>query len=434
MGHSMKDLKHYLQKILKNNNYANLRDNFLSLTTLQIANYILPLITLPYLVRVLGPEKYGLIAFATAFIAYFQLLTDYGFNLSATQSVSINRDNKKELSTIFSSVMISKFLLMSINFIILLIILFCFSEFRKDSLFYILTFGTVIGNVLFPVWFFQGMEKMKYITLLNVTAKILFTVAIFIFINDVADYIFVPLLNSLGYIIAGTLGLWIVRKKYGLKITYTSFNDIKLQLIEGWHVFISTAANSLLITSNTFILGLFTSTTVVSYYSVAEKVVVAVMGLIYPLTQTIFPHINRLVDESPAKGIIFLRKITKLVSIFGLITSVLLFIFAEFIVNILFGSQYGPAIEVMRILSFIPFIMGLSQVFGIQTMLTFNLKKAYSIIIIILGISNVLLALILVPLFQQVGTAISFITIQTIGTIIMFLYIQKKGIKIFTNL
>jgi len=130
-----------------------------------------------------------------ATIAYFSVIVDYGFNLTATKDVSINRDNIDKLNEIFSSVMVIKFILLLISFIILVFLTSTFNKFGEYSTIFYLTFGMLIGQVLFPQWLFQGMERMKYITILNVLAKFIFLVAIFIFIHNKSDYWKVPLIT-----------------------------------------------------------------------------------------------------------------------------------------------------------------------------------------------------------------------------------------------
>src|SRR3989339_509467 len=168
-----------LKLISLSEEYKILLGNFFSLSVLQVLNYLLPLITLPYLIRVLGPEKYGLIAFGTAFLTYFQLFTDYGFNLSATKDISINRENNKKISEIFSSVIIIKTVLMLFSFIIIFFIVTSFSKFNSQKEVYYLISLSLIGNVLFPIWFFQGIERMKYITYFNVIARVTATLLVF---------------------------------------------------------------------------------------------------------------------------------------------------------------------------------------------------------------------------------------------------------------
>jgi len=407
-----------------------LLENFFSLSVLQGANYILPLITLPYLVRVLGPEKFGLIAFAQSFIQYFNIFTDYGFNLSATREISIYRDNKEKVSEIFSSVMIIKLALLILSFIIMSVVVFSFEKFRKDWLIYYLTFGMVIGQVLFPVWFFQGMERMKYITFLSIIAKLIFTVCIFVFVRRVSDYIYVPLINSIGFIAAGILGIGIALKDFKIYFKMPTLFAIKHQLKEGWYIFISTIAISLYTVSNTFILGLFTNNTIVGYYSAAEKLIKAVQGLLGPISQTIYPYISKLVNESKEKGIKFIRKVILMVGSFSFVLSLSICVFANIIVNIFLGSKFYESVHVLRILAFLPFIIGLSNIFGIQTMLTFNHKKAFSNILIAASIINIALAFVLVPLYKHIGISFAVLISETFVTISMLIYLQRNGIRI----
>ncbi|HRU63670.1 MAG TPA: flippase [Paludibacteraceae bacterium] len=437
------DIKPYLKETGKLFNYHNwknfffssptrkkLTENFLSLSVLQGLNYLLPLITLPYLVRVLGPEKYGLVAFAQAFIAYFGILTDYGFNLSATREISIQRENKEKISAIFSSVMLIKFVFLILSFILMSVLVFSIHKFRNEWLLYFLTFGTVLGQVLFPIWFFQGIERMKYITWLNIIAKTIFTVLVFVLIHQKTDYVYVPFLGALGTIISGVLALGIIRKHFKVNFHLPSKNEVIHQLREGWYIFISTVAISLYSISNTFILGLFASNTIVGYYSGAEKIINAVQGLLSPVSQTIYPHISKIASESKERALKFLQKITILIGSSSFFLSLLIFLLAEVVIKILLGGQYLESIKVLRILSFLPFIVGLSNIFGIQTMLTFDYKKAFSNILIIASLINITLAFILVPFFFHIGIAFAVVISETFVTIAMFVYLQRKGIRV----
>lgn len=423
-------IKNRINQLLKNKDYSPIIENFASLSTLQIVGYILPLITLPYLVRVLGPEKYGLIAFATAFVVYFQILTNYGFNLSATRDISINRDNNKKLSEIFSSVMFIKVMLAVLSFIILSIIVYIIPQFKINWQIYYLSFGGIIGNMLLPTFFFQGMEKMKFITILNVLSQVIFTISIFVFINNISDYLYVPLISSLGLIIAGILGLIVLYIEFDIKFKLPTFKSLKKQLIQGWHVFISLMATSLYTASNVFILGLLTNNTYVGYYAISEKIILAVVGLLSPISQAIYPYISRTVNKSKEKGLEFIRKITLIMGALGFILSILIFIFAGLIIEILAGSQYTQSIIVLQILAFLPLVVGLSNVFGIQTMLTLNYKKAFSRIIITAGVFNIVLALLLVPFYKQIGISVSFLITETLITVSMYLYLKHKGINL----
>jgi polysaccharide transporter, PST family len=409
-------------------NRKRLTKNFLSLTTLQALNYILPLITIPYLVRVLGPEKFGLVAFAQAFITYFVILTNYGFNYSATREISVNIKNKMKISKIYSAVMAAKIILGAVGFILMVFFIILIPKFRNDWAIYICTYAMILGDIVLPTWFFQGIEQMKYITFLNIVAKGIFTACIFIFVKKEADYLLVPLINSLGFIIAGFWSLKIVYKYFKMNIEKPTLSAIYDQLRKGAHIFISKMSTNLYTVSGTVILGLFTNNTIVGYYSAAEKLIKGIVqGVLAPISQTVYPYISRLAAESKQNALVFFKKIVKIVGTISLLISLVIFVYASAIVNVILGSQYQQSIIVLKILSFLPCIIGLGGIYTILFLLGFGYTKRWACIIITCGAINIVLVIVLVGVFSLAHIGASICWLFTEVCILIWSYQSYRG-------
>jgi PST family polysaccharide transporter len=336
--------------INKFRNFANTEDkkrllsNFFSLSILQVFTYILPLLTLPYLVRVLGVDKFGLVMFAQAFIIFFNILVDFGFDLSATREVSIHRDDKEKLTEIFSSVMSIKVMLIFVSFLILTIVVFSFEKFLNDWELYYLSFLVVIGNAMFPIWYFQGIEKMKYITIVNITSKLIFTILIFVAIQEPSDYIYIPILNGFGFIIGGIISLWIVYKNFNQSFIFQKYIVLKMYFIDSSQFFLSRVSVTIYTSANVFVLGLFTNTTMVGYYSIAEKLYQAIQGFYGPVTQVLYPYIAK------AKNIKLFKKLFTYIVLINMLGIFLLYFLSQDIFHLLFTQNIGnESLEIFNI-------------------------------------------------------------------------------------
>ena len=404
--------------------------NFMYLSILQGMNLILPLITFPYLVRVLGIENFGLLMFAQAFIVYFTMIVDYGFNLSGIREVSSNRNNKSKLIKIFSSIMIARFILALVGLIFLTIIVFSFEKFSQNWELYYLTFGIVIGTALFPTWFFQGMEKMKYITVLTVIAKLIFTLSIFLFVTTEKDFIYVPLINSLGFIFVGIISLFIIFKDFDMKIKFQKWKRIKIQFIKGWHVFISKISINLYGATNTFILGIFTTDAIVGYYAIAEKVVRIITSLFAPFYQTIYPHVVNIIKKPKNEAAQFLKRVFKYSLGISTIVFLLSISLGEFSFLLVFGEEAKNSINIFYILSPLIIILPMAYLFFNVILLSYKLDKYFSKLYIIGAITNLSMIFILFQFLEEkiVAVSLSLLITELIITLLAYKLINEKKI------
>jgi PST family polysaccharide transporter len=408
----------------------------MSLSFLQGANLILPLLTFPYLVRTLGIEKYGLVMFAQAFISYFSLIADYGFNLSGTREISLHKNNLQKLTRIYNSILTARLGLVILGLSIMSIVVFGIGKFTSDWQLYFLTYGLVVGTALFPTWFFQGMEKMKYITILTVISKTIFTISIFVFVNSPDDYLRVPLLNSLGYILVGIISLIVINKQFKIPFKLQKTKYIVQQLQKGWYIFISKISTNLYTATTTFVLGLVTNTTMVGYYAIAEKVVRIIVAMFSPFTQTIYPHIVELTKKSPQESIYFLQKVLKYTIIIAFGIWGIGVVFAEPIFHLIFNNDVDHSILLFRILSPLIIIIPIASILFNIVLLAFKLDIYFSKIYIIGAILNLILLGVLLFVFKlsTIGAAISLLICETVITSFAGIILYKKNIKIFSFL
>jgi len=387
-------------------------DNFASLTALQAITYILPIIILPYLFRIIGPEKFGLISFAQAFVQYFMILTDYGFSISATKEISLCRDEHTEVCKIFSAVMTVKIALVFLSLLLLGIIVYFIPKFRNDWMVYVLSFGAVVGNTVFPIWFFQGKEKMKYIANLNIVGGIILALFIFFFVRGPQDYLMVPLANSSVFLITGFLGQYIVFRRFRVSFKFQGYKSVRQQLKAGWDIFISAVAINAYTTTRVFTVGLLTNNSITGFYSIAEKIA----GLIqtFPLasfSQALFPRLSKIFHRNKLKALKIMQRIQQITINISLLCLPLIFIFAHLIIKIVCGGDYYETVLTLRLLLISVFFIH-SNAFRVQFLLICGKTHIYSRIHVIMALVGLPLIFLLICSFSYVGAAVATVAIE----------------------
>ena len=409
--------------------------NFLSLFTLQLVNILLPLVTFPYLVKVLEIEKFGLLIFSQSLVSYFLILTEYGFNLSGTRKISLCLGNKSKISNSFNGILQAKILLALISTLLVIGIVYSVEKLYEERLLYIFSFSIVIGNVMFPTWFFQGIEKMKQITILNFISKIIFTLLILFLVKKPDDYLLVPLIQSFGFLTSGIIALILVFNVYKIKFHIVSINEIYNELKDGFNIFLSNLSTNIYSASSVVILGFVSSDAIVGKYGIAEKLIRIITSMFYPLSQAIYPRIVQLASNKNKRlAIDFLKIVYKIVVVFSIISLILSLILSEIFLKFLI-DEIDLSKTVFNTLSPLLIIIPLSILLFHNTLLPFKLDKYYLRVYLTGALSNMFLLYLLVIYFEQgvIGAAYSLLISEILVIILAAKIFYRKVLKIKTK-
>lgn len=415
-------LKQQINKIKTSKDGRTLLANFGYLSLLQVAGYVFPLITMPYLARVIGAEGFGKIAFASAVIVWVQTIADWGFNFTATRDVAQSRDNKDNVSKIFSNVLWARCLLTLFSGVILFIFVAFVPYFKENVVVILATFLMVPGHVLFPDWFFQAIERMKYTTIFNLFLKLFFTIAVFVVIKEPDDYIWNPILTSLGYLICGFFSLFLIIKRWNYRLYRPVWRDVLNTIKKSTDVFINNLMPNLYNSFSVMLLGFFGGSMANGIYDGGNKFPTIFHNLLNVISRAFFPFLSRRGDKHKLFAYISIG-----ISIIGAIFLVLL---SPFLIKLFLGTEFKDSVLINQIMSISIVFLAISNVYGTNYLILCHHERELRNITMIVSIIGMAAAFPLVYNFHVVGVALTVTLSRALLGILSFfgyLYIERKG-------
>ncbi len=402
--------------------------NIASLGLVQLANYIIPIIIIPFVVRALGAEAFGRASYAQNIVSYLTILVNFGFDYSATQDVAINRENKSALQNIFWTVIRFKVLLLCASFVILFLLYFFSSKVHEDPILYLYAALINVGFVFFPNWFFQGMEKMAKMSLFNFVIKLLGALLVVLLVSSPDDYRLYLLILSLSYALVGVLAMLYVIRKFNL--TTINFTFEKSVIKKSFPIFLNTLFASLYTISGMTILGIYVSDAEVGIYSGAYKIIMAFVVISsMPINVALFPMISREFNKSIDCGISLVKKAMIILLPTMFIYCSCIFLFAPQITKILLGTNFNAATEYIRLFSLLPLLVTFASLVTIQCLYGLGQQKYAPIVGSIVGTICVIANFLLIPEVGSYGAIYTYLGAELLEIFIsgMFVWISLKN-------
>lgn len=405
--------------------------NVASLFSVHVANMLLPLLTVPYVVRIIGPERLGLLNFSMAYVAYFTLLINYGFEMAAVRAIAADRTNKVLVNRVFSEVLTGKALLFCLSTVIFGCVTYYSPEFRAHLWLHVCTYLSCIGVVLFPIWLFQAMEDLSRVAIFNLLVKLLFTVSVFALIRRPDDYIYQNLSVSVAQVLVSVVALVVAIRRFNVVFRLPTMPEMLQRFRDDSTLFFSSVMIAFYAGSAMVLLGLFTTPYNVGIFSAGtriEGIARAFVGL--ALNQAFFPIVANAFGQSREQGLRVVQTTFFPLLILMVFVSAGLWLIAPVFITLFYGNKFHEAIIVLRIVSLLPVTIGISNLLGIHTMLNLRMDRAFFAITALGSVTGLLFNTLLIKRSGYVGAAYAWVAAELCITLSMYLYLRYKGVQI----
>ena len=390
----------------------------------QMFNLVTPLLVVPYIVSVCGEENFGKTAVGMAISFFLIVFIDFGSDIIGVREISVNRENPKELNKIFTTTYAVKAVILVVVLLITTVLISTIPFFKTEKTMFFLGLSVLVGQFINPTWFLQGIENVKWITLLNIISKAIYLIAIYATINQESDYVFINLWWGTGMIVANLLVFTLILNKYKFTFSEINISEVKTHIRNDFSMFSSQIFVSLQLYAPVVLISFFGSNLMAGQYRIVEQIIVIFKTYIFLFFNYVFPKVCYLLEVDPKRGMKNWRIYNGANFVLVIFGMVLFFTFSYEIVSYFNPTNRYVLSSLLEVAVFVPILLAISIPLK-QLVLGYNYKRFYVSLTSIMVVFNLLAIVLLLPYYQVYGVFYSLIATDLI-IIIFYLYRLKN--------
>lgn len=404
--------------------------NFAMNVILTASTMIFPLITFPYISRILLPAGVGKVNFATSVVSYFSMIAMLGVPVYGVRACAQVRDNKEELSRTVQEILFINLIMGSVIYIFYFLALWNIARLREDSaLFYVMS-TTIFFNVIGVEWLYKGLEQYSYITARSIVFKFIGLLLMFILVRDKEDYVIYAAITIVAGVGSNILNFFYLR------------NYIDLHPVGHYHIrrhlkavivfFLMSVATTIYTNLDTVMLGFMKNDAEVGYYTAAVKVKTILVSFVTALSAVLLPRVSYYVEQGLQQEFLKVsRKALNFVVVAAVPVTVYFILYAEEAILLLSGKDFGNAVLPMQIIMPTVLFIGITNVLGIQILVPLGKEKLVFYSVLIGAIVDLFINAIYIPSMASAGAALGTVIAEFVVFIVQMLMLSRQAKDLF---